>query len=57
MLIEVDPRILRAQRCCEDRIVEILASYDYQFYVADRKKLVPFQLPMKEDLLNIFCLS
>jgi FkbM family methyltransferase len=57
ILIELDPPILRAQGCSEDRIVEILIRYGYQLYIADRKRLVRFQLPIRTSLVNVFCLA
>jgi FkbM family methyltransferase len=56
ILIEMDPPVLRAQGCSENRIVETLVSYGYRLYIADQKRLVPFQLPVKNDLANVFCL-
>lgn len=57
ILIELDPPILRAQGSSENRIVEILLSYGYRLYIASRKRLVPFQLPVRTSLVNVFCLA
>ena len=57
ILIELDPPLLRAQGCSEDLVVEILLGYGYQLYVARRRALVPFQLPIESNLTNIFCLA
>ena len=57
LLIELDPPILRAQGCSEDRIMEILLGYGYKLFVAARDRLVPFSLPVRDGLVNVFCLQ